>query len=86
MRPEFSRGSVEFKVGKEYCVRPPQQPIYVFAVDVSPAAVSSGMMRAALDAISECIDHLPGGDKGEQQQHHPHTGPPSRPALTHRWW
>lgn len=63
MRAEFCRGSVDFTVTSDYSVRPLQQPIYVFAVDVSPLAVSSGMMRAALDTIAAGLDYLPGGDK-----------------------
>jgi hypothetical protein len=46
-------------------VRPLQQPIYVFALDVSPSAVSSGMFRAALDAISSNLDHIAGGPAGK---------------------
>ena len=41
-----------------------QQPIYVFAVDVSPPAIESGMMGASLDAIAEALEELPGGDQG----------------------
>lgn len=63
---------MEFRVGKDYCVRPPQEPIYIFAIDVSPSAIASGMMRGAIDAISQCLDHLPGGDGGE-------TGEPGQP-------
>ena len=50
-RPELSCGSVEFVAPVEYMVRPPQAPVYVFAIDVSYPSVSSGMLATAVAAI-----------------------------------
>lgn len=44
-------------------VRPPMPPSYVFVLDVSFAAVSSGMLRVACAAIRDCLDRLPGEDR-----------------------
>lgn len=60
-RPELSRGSVDLVVTKDYCVRPVQEPIYVFILDASPASVTSGLLKTAIDAIRMAIDYLPGG-------------------------
>jgi len=50
-RPELSCGSVEFVAPVEYMVRPPQAPVYVFALDVSFPSVSSGMLATACAAV-----------------------------------
>jgi len=52
-------------VGPDYCVRPPQTPIYVFCLDVSPNAVEAGLTEATLQALKEGVREgvLPGGEK-----------------------
>lgn len=47
----------------EYMVRPPQPPVYMFVVDVSAPAVSSGMVHVAAETIKACLDDLPGGER-----------------------
>lgn len=42
-RPELSHGAVEYVAPTEYMVRPPQPAVYVFLIDVSHAAVQSGL-------------------------------------------
>lgn len=42
-RPELNYGVIEFVAPNEYMVRPPQPPVYVFIIDVSLAAVESGV-------------------------------------------
>ena len=37
-RPELHAGCVEFVAPAEYMVRPPQAPVYMFVLDVSPQA------------------------------------------------
>ena len=37
-------------------VRPPMPPVYFFALDVSQAAVGSGLLAAAAAAIKGCLD------------------------------
>lgn len=62
-RPELSCGSVEIIAPVEYMVRPPQPPVYVFVIDVSYAAVSSGVLATSAAAIRSCLDRLPGGER-----------------------
>jgi protein transport protein SEC24 len=52
-RPELSRGSVDLLVrSEEYSTRAHEQlPVFVFAVDTSPLAVSSGLTLAAIEAV-----------------------------------
>ena len=45
-RPELACGSVDFQVSGDYCIRPVQEPIYIFAIDISVKAVQSGAMFA----------------------------------------
>ena len=40
----------------EYMVRPPQPPAYFFVIDVSYNAVASGMLQAAVNAITETLE------------------------------
>lgn len=62
-RPELLKGQVEIQAPAEYMVRPPQAPVYVFAIDVSYTAVSSGMLAACVDAIRAALDKLPGSPR-----------------------
>lgn len=62
-RPELSRGSVEYVAPAEYMVRAPMPPTYVFLLDVSFHAVSSGLLSAACGSIKACLDKLPGDDR-----------------------
>lgn len=58
-RPELSKGSVEFIVPDAYTVRPPQEPIYVFVIDVSIFSVQCGLLPAAINALKECLYKVP---------------------------
>lgn len=58
-RPELHRGSVEFVAPAEYMVRPPMPPVYLFVLEVTPAAVSSGALAAAIAGIKNSIDSMP---------------------------
>jgi len=62
-RPELCGGTVEYVAPAEYMVRPPMPPVYFFAIDVSYAAVSSGMLASACEAIKACLDRLPGDER-----------------------
>jgi protein transport protein SEC24 len=66
LRPELSSGSVEFVAPVEYMVRPPQPPVYVFVLDVSYSAVSSGVLAAACEAIREALPNIAGGGTAER--------------------
>ncbi|KAL7682029.1 putative Zinc finger, Sec23/Sec24-type, sec23/Sec24, trunk domain, sec23/Sec24, helical [Plasmopara halstedii] len=50
-RPELSRGSVEYVVPPVYTIRPPQEPILVFVLDVSLFAIQTGLVDSALQSI-----------------------------------
>ena len=62
-RPELSQGSVEYVAPAEYMVRAPMPPTYVFAIDVSFASASSGMLFSACEGIKKIINKLPGDDR-----------------------
>ncbi|KZV95863.1 putative ER to Golgi transport-related protein [Exidia glandulosa HHB12029] len=61
-RPELTSGAVEFVAPTEYMVRPPQPLVYVFLIDVSHAAVQSGMVATATRTILESLDRIPNDD------------------------
>lgn len=64
-RPELHRGTVEYIAPGEYMVRPPQPPVFVFVIDVSYAAVATGMLDVVVGGIKEAIQSgdLPGGER-----------------------
>ena len=62
-RPELRKGQVEFVAPGEYMVRPPQAPCFVFVIDVSAYAVSSGMLQATVDTIKEQLETMPGNPR-----------------------
>ncbi|TNY17113.1 Sec23/Sec24 trunk domain-containing protein [Rhodotorula diobovata] len=61
-RHELNSSVVEFVAPTEYMVRAPQPPIYVFVIDVSYAAVTSGMVATAARTLLESLDRLPNED------------------------
>ncbi|KAE9406669.1 protein transporter SEC24 [Gymnopus androsaceus JB14] len=62
-RAELSHGTVEYVAPTEYMVRPPQPAVYVFLIDVSHAAVQSGMVATATRTILENLDRIPDEDE-----------------------
>lgn len=63
LRPELTRGSVEFVAPTEYMVRPPMPPLYFFLIDVSITAVRCGMLETIANTIKSCLDELPGNPR-----------------------
>jgi protein transport protein SEC24 len=61
-RPELRCSVVEFVAPTEYMVRPPQPLIYLFLIDVSFSAVSSGLVATATRTILESLDRIPNKD------------------------
>ena len=59
-RKELIHGSCEFIATEDYCLRPPQQPVYLFLIDVSFNAVSSGFTKSIASVIRNTLDQLPG--------------------------
>lgn len=62
-RPELMNGSCEFVANEDYMVRPPPPPVYVFVLDVSAGAVSSGFFRRSVLAIRTVIEELSSDDR-----------------------
>lgn len=64
-RPELNKGAVEYIAPGEYMVRPPQPPVFMFVIDVSFSAVSTGMLHAVVDGIKQAIQDklMPGGQR-----------------------
>lgn len=63
LRPELSLGSVEYVAPEAYMVRAPMPPTYLFLIDVSAAAVSSGVLPLLCSTIKDALDSLPGDER-----------------------
>ncbi len=66
-RHELRYGSVEYIVGSpDYWVRPPKPASYVYAIDVSASAISSGLASSTILSIRSALSAglLPGGKQG----------------------
>ncbi|KAH9939470.1 protein transporter SEC24 [Amylocystis lapponica] len=61
-RAELNHAVVEFVAPTEYMVRPPQPAVYIFLIDVSHAAIQSGMVATATRTILENLDRIPNED------------------------
>ncbi|KAJ7280074.1 Sec23/Sec24 trunk domain-containing protein [Mycena rebaudengoi] len=61
-RAELNHSVVEFIVPTEYMVRAPQPAVYVFLIDVSHAAIQSGMVATATRVLHENLDRIPDDD------------------------
>lgn len=63
-RPELTSGAFEIKVGEEFSNKPPSDPTYLFVVDVTPAAINSGVTHTALAGIQGLVQDklLDGGE------------------------
>ncbi|KAF6764239.1 CPII coat sec24 protein [Ephemerocybe angulata] len=61
-RAELNHSVVEFVAPTEYMVRPPQPAVYIFLIDVSNAAVSTGMVATATRTIKENLERIPDED------------------------
>ncbi|BGP55492.1 COPII subunit [Rhodotorula sphaerocarpa] len=61
-RHELNSSVVEFVAPTEYMVRAPQPPIYVFVMDVSYSAISTGMVATAARTLLESLDRIPNAD------------------------
>lgn len=62
-RPDLNYAVVEFVAPQEYMVRPPQPLVYLFLLDVSYAAVTSGLLATAARCIRESLDRIPNADR-----------------------
>lgn len=57
-RAELCRGSVDYIVPEAYTVRPPQEPIFVFVLDVSLFSFQTSLASATLDAVRYLLPSL----------------------------
>ncbi|KAI6245497.1 hypothetical protein HI914_06558 [Erysiphe necator] len=62
-RPELNYAVVEFVAPQEYMVRPPQPLVYLFLLDVSYAAVSSGLLATSARTILDSLNRIPNADR-----------------------
>ena len=62
-RSELNYSAVEFVAPQEYMVRPPQPLVYLFLLDVSYAAVTSGLLATSARCILESLDRIPNADR-----------------------
>lgn len=58
-RPELYRGTIEFVAPAEYMVRPPMPPVYLFVLEVTPAAANAKSLAAMISGIKRSIDSMP---------------------------
>jgi protein transport protein SEC24 len=61
-RSELRYSVVEFVAPTEYMVRPPQPLVYLFVIDVSFTAITSGLVATATRVILENLDRIPNKD------------------------
>jgi protein transport protein SEC24 len=61
-RTELQFGSFDIVAPADYCVRPLQESIYLFAIDISPLAIEMGLAEAAIDAVETVLGSLPAHD------------------------
>lgn len=62
-RPDLNYAVVEFIAPQEYMVRPPQPLVYLFLIDVSYSAVTSGLLATTARCIRESLDRIPNADR-----------------------
>jgi len=59
-REELTSSSIEFIAPSEYMLRPPQPSVFVFVLDVSYNALSTGYLAHCCETLKENLDNLPG--------------------------
>ena len=62
-RSDLNHAVVEFIAPQEYMVRPPQPLVYLFLIDVSYAAVTSGLLATTARCVRESLDRIPNADR-----------------------
>jgi len=59
VKPEFGFGTVEYIVDGKYQIREPMLPTYLFMIDCTSEAVSSGMTFTVCSALSNLLESIP---------------------------
>lgn len=62
-RPELSHCTVEINAPEQYTLRPPQDPGYIFLINVHRSMGQSGALNHILDSIRDNLDALQGGNR-----------------------
>ena len=62
-RPEIRSATVEFIAPSEYMLRPPQAPTYVFCLEVSRTAVTTGYLTLVCNMIADQLTKMPGDSR-----------------------
>jgi len=62
-RPELSHATVEINAPQQYTLRPPQDPGYIFLINVQRSMGQSGALNHILDSIRDNLDELQGGKR-----------------------
>ena len=62
---ELCCGAFDLKAGSDYMIRPPMPPTFVFLLDVSAEATTSGMLKHSIEIIKGLVvdDQIPGGNR-----------------------
>ncbi|KAG1077442.1 hypothetical protein G6F42_024839 [Rhizopus arrhizus] len=60
--PELNYGCVDYVATSEFMSRPPQPPVYVFVIDTTKQAISTGMIPVLAEALVASIDRIPNSD------------------------
>ncbi|CAJ0928548.1 unnamed protein product, partial [Mesorhabditis belari] len=63
MRPEVRNSTVEFIAPQEYTLRPPQECLYAFVLDISVPALESGYLHVLCEQLLINLDQLPGDER-----------------------
>ncbi|CAJ0579842.1 unnamed protein product, partial [Mesorhabditis spiculigera] len=63
LRPEIRYATVEFIAPSEYTLRPPQECLYVFVLDLSLPALESGYLETLSEQLLINIDQIPGDNR-----------------------
>ncbi|KAF7320518.1 hypothetical protein HMN09_00135500 [Mycena chlorophos] len=61
-RAELTHTVVDFAATTDYIRNPPQAPAFAFLLDVSEAAITSGLFATAVRTIGESLDSLPNAE------------------------
>ena len=62
-RPEIRSATVEFIAPSEYMLRPPQAATYVFCLEVSRTAVTTGYLTLVCSIIADQLMKIPGDSR-----------------------
>ena len=62
-RPEIRSSTIEFIAPSEYMLRPPQPAVYLYLLDVSFNAVSTGYLKIFCQTLLEEMERIPGDSR-----------------------